>query len=212
MSREEISVFISPSKQQRPLYPPRFLHPVHRRSTPTRRPLFYAVDRWTLVLDAPEDKQIDQSACPKSKKWISVPVALPSLTSPLLWVLSEAASQVNTHGSATEERKKKRGSAVQTFANAAPWCSQGGLQPPVSVSGHVKVGFRHRILLNQHFVVPVVRAGIRTLSLPLSGAAPLRQRPTEHYNSLDRSFIGLILQFDQPEIGFFTRIIISKCH
>lgn len=107
MSREEISVFISPSKQQRPLYPPRFLHPVHRRSTPTRRPLFYAADRWTLVLDAPEDKQIDQSARPKSQKWISIPVALPSLTSPLLWVLSEATSQVNTHGSATKEKKKE---------------------------------------------------------------------------------------------------------
>lgn len=209
VSREEKSV--SPSKQQRPLYPPRFLHPVRRRSTPTRRPLFYAADHWTLVLDAPEDKQIDQSARPESQKWIPIPVALPSLTSPLLWVLSEATSQVNTHGSATEE-KKKWSSALQTFADAAPWCSKGGLQPPVSVGGHVQVGFGHRVLLNQHFVVPVVRAWIRTLSLPLSGAAPLRQRPTERYNSLDRSFIGLFLKFDQPEFGFFTIIIISKCH
>lgn len=64
VSREGKSIFISPSKQLRPLYPPRFLHPAHHHSTPTHRPLFYAADRWTLELDAPEDRQIDPLARP----------------------------------------------------------------------------------------------------------------------------------------------------
>lgn len=138
-SRKGKSIFISPSKQRQQLYPPRFLHPAHRHSIPTHHPLFYAAGRWTLVLDVPEDEQIDRLAHPKAQNWILISAFLPFLTSPLLWVLSEATSQVNIHESAIKE--KKRGSAFKTTA-AALWCSQWGLQHFVAVGGRVQVGFR----------------------------------------------------------------------
>lgn len=148
VSGEGKSIFISPSKQQQQLYPPRFLHPAHRHSIPTHHPLFYAACRWNLVLDVPEDKKIDRLAHPKAQKRTWTSVVLPFLTSPLLWVLSEVTSQVNTHESAIEE--KKRGSAFKT-TEASLWCSHWGLQQFVSVRGHVQVGFRPHVLLNQQF-------------------------------------------------------------
>lgn len=107
VSREGKRISVSPAKQRQQLYPPRFLHPAHRHSTPTHRPPFYAADRWTLVLDAPEDKKIDRLAHPQAQKWILISVVLPFLTSPLLWVLSEVTSQVNIRESAIKEKTKR---------------------------------------------------------------------------------------------------------
>lgn len=119
VSREGKSIFISPSKQQQQLYPPRFLHPAHRHSIPTHRPLFYAAGRWTLVLDVPEDEKIDRLPHPNAQKWILIIVVLPFWTSLLLWALSEVTSRVNIHESAIKEKK---GSAFKT-TEAALWCS-----------------------------------------------------------------------------------------
>lgn len=147
VSREGKSIVLSPSKQRQQLYPPRFLHPAHRHSIPTHRPLFCAAGRWTLALDVPEDEKIDRLAHPKTLKWVLIPVVSPFLTSLLLWVLSEVTSQVNIHESANKE--KKRGSAFKS-TEAALWWSHWGLQHLLAGGGHEQPGSRqHNLLILQ---------------------------------------------------------------